>query len=106
MVGGKASPIFGLLARCLEIAAQKARQRPESTNARIGRYLANLVLNSQRFVDRSFSFGKDEGPRADTSAEKLAALPAAFDRTSGQGSLSAGNSSPPKRPASRCAWAN
>jgi acetyl-CoA C-acetyltransferase len=33
-------------------------------------------------------------PRRDTSAEKLAALPLAFDRTSGAGTLTAGNSSP------------
>lgn len=37
---------------------------------------------------------RDANPRADTSLEKLVALPPAFDRTSGQGSLTAGNSSP------------
>jgi acetyl-CoA C-acetyltransferase len=37
---------------------------------------------------------KDGIPRADTSAEKLATLKPAFDRTSGQGTLTAGNSSP------------
>jgi acetyl-CoA C-acetyltransferase/acetyl-CoA acyltransferase len=36
----------------------------------------------------------DTFPRRDTSLEKLAALPPAFDRTSGQGTLTAGNSSP------------
>jgi acetyl-CoA C-acetyltransferase/acetyl-CoA acyltransferase len=36
----------------------------------------------------------DTIPRRDTSLEKLAALPPAFDRTSGQGTLTAGNSSP------------
>jgi acetyl-CoA C-acetyltransferase/acetyl-CoA acyltransferase len=36
----------------------------------------------------------DTIPRRDTSAEKLAALRPAFDRTSGQGTLTAGNSSP------------
>jgi acetyl-CoA C-acetyltransferase len=36
----------------------------------------------------------DTLPRRDTSLEKLASLPPAFDRTSGQGSLTAGNSSP------------
>jgi acetyl-CoA C-acetyltransferase len=36
----------------------------------------------------------DTIPRADTSAEKLARLPPAFDRTSGKGTLTAGNSSP------------
>jgi acetyl-CoA C-acetyltransferase len=33
-------------------------------------------------------------PRRDTSLEKLASLPAVFDRTSGKGTLTAGNSSP------------
>lgn len=37
---------------------------------------------------------RDNIPRPDTSLEKLAKLPPAFDRTSGQGSLTAGNSSP------------
>ncbi len=36
----------------------------------------------------------DTIPRRDTSLEKLASLPAVFDRTSGQGTLTAGNSSP------------
>src|SRR6516165_6428356 len=37
---------------------------------------------------------RDTIPRADTSMEKLARLPPAFDRLSGQGTLTAGNSSP------------
>ncbi|WP_304180253.1 acetyl-CoA C-acyltransferase [Phenylobacterium aquaticum] len=37
---------------------------------------------------------RDNIPRADTSPERLAKLRPAFDRTSGQGSLTAGNSSP------------
>ncbi|MBA4308686.1 MAG: acetyl-CoA C-acyltransferase [Sphingopyxis sp.] len=36
----------------------------------------------------------DANPRADTSPERLAALKPAFDRTSGMGTLTAGNSSP------------
>jgi acetyl-CoA acetyltransferase family protein len=36
----------------------------------------------------------DTMPRRDTSLEKLASLPAVFDRTSGKGTLTAGNSSP------------
>src|SRR5579859_888778 len=39
-------------------------------------------------------FRRDSIPRADTSLEKLAKLPPSFDRTSGQGTLTAGNSSP------------
>jgi acetyl-CoA C-acetyltransferase len=37
---------------------------------------------------------KDGVPRADSSAEKLATLKPAFDRTSGQGTITAGNASP------------
>jgi acetyl-CoA C-acetyltransferase len=37
---------------------------------------------------------RDTIPRKDTSLEKLAKLPPTFDRTSGKGSLTAGNSSP------------
>jgi acetyl-CoA C-acetyltransferase len=37
---------------------------------------------------------RDTIPRADTSLEKLARLPPAFDKLSGQGTLTAGNSSP------------
>jgi acetyl-CoA C-acetyltransferase/acetyl-CoA acyltransferase len=37
---------------------------------------------------------RDANPRADTSLEKLAALAPAFDRSSGKGTLTAGNSSP------------
>lgn len=37
---------------------------------------------------------RDGLPRSDTSLEKLAKLPPAFDRSSGQGTLTAGNSSP------------
>ena len=38
--------------------------------------------------------GRDPGPRRDTSLERLAALNPAFDRTSGQGTITAGNASP------------
>ncbi len=37
---------------------------------------------------------RDANPRSDTSPERLASLKPAFDRKSGQGSLTAGNSSP------------
>jgi acetyl-CoA acetyltransferase family protein len=49
------------------------------------------------FRDLIIPFGgvdHDTIPRRDTSLEKLASLPSAFDRTSGQGTLTAGNSSP------------
>ncbi|WP_241230436.1 acetyl-CoA C-acyltransferase [Sphingomonas koreensis] len=44
---------------------------------------------------------RDANPRADNSAEKLAALPPAFDK-SGKGSLTAGNSSPITDGAAAC----
>jgi acetyl-CoA C-acetyltransferase len=40
------------------------------------------------------SVTRDTIPRTDTSLQKLARLPPSFDRTSGKGSLTAGNSSP------------
>ena len=49
------------------------------------------------FDDLVIPFGgvkRDTIPRKDTSLEKLARLPPAFDRTSGKGTLTAGNSSP------------
>ena len=49
---------------------------------------------------------RDANPRADTSAEKLAALKPAFDKTSGQGTLTAGNSSPITDGAAGCWIAN
>ena len=49
---------------------------------------------------------RDANPRADTSAEKLASLKPAFDKTSGQGSLTAGNSSPITDGAAGCWIAN
>jgi len=39
-------------------------------------------------------FARDVIPRRDTSLEKLARLPPAFDKTSGQGTLTAGSSTP------------
>ena len=49
---------------------------------------------------------RDANPRADTSAEKLAALKPAFYKTSGQGTLTAGNSSPITDGAAGCWIAN
>jgi len=49
------------------------------------------------FKDLVLPFGgvdHDSIPRRDTSLEKLAGLPPVFDRTSGKGTLTAGNSSP------------
>ena len=49
---------------------------------------------------------RDANPRADTSPERLAALKPAFDRTSGMGTLTAGNSSPITDGAAGCWVAN
>ena len=49
---------------------------------------------------------RDANPRADTSSERLAALKPAFDRDSGRGSLTAGNSSPITDGAAGCWVAN
>ena len=49
------------------------------------------------FDDLVIPFGgvtQDTIPRRDTSLEKLAKLPPSFDRTSGHGTFTAGNSSP------------
>jgi acetyl-CoA C-acetyltransferase len=57
-----------------------------------------IVARSKGFFDDLIvpvgEVNRDTIPRADTSLEKLAHLPPAFDRVSGQGSLTAGNSSP------------
>lgn len=49
---------------------------------------------------------RDANPRADTTAEKLAALKPVFDKTSGNGTLTAGNSSPITDGAAGCWIAN
>jgi acetyl-CoA C-acetyltransferase/acetyl-CoA acyltransferase len=49
---------------------------------------------------------RDANPRAETSVEKLAALKPAFDKTSGHGTLTAGNSSPVTDGAAGCWIAN
>lgn len=49
---------------------------------------------------------RDANPRADTSIERLAALKPAFDRDSGLGSITAGNSSPITDGAAGCWVAN
>lgn len=49
---------------------------------------------------------RDANPRADTSAERLAALKPVFDRDSGRGTLTAGNSSPITDGAAGCWVAN
>ena len=60
-----------------------------------GRFAAETMkIDTELFegtASRRISFDKDEGPRADTSVEKLGALKPAFDPT---GTVTAGNASP------------
>ena len=65
--------------------ALQSHQR--SVKAMAGGFFDDLVIPVE-------GMAKDGLPRADTSAEKLASLKPAFDRTSGKGTLTAGNSSP------------
>jgi len=65
--------------------ALKSHQR--SVTGWEGGFFDNLVIPLPELA-------RDANPRADTSAERLASLKPAFDRKSGQGSLTAGNSSP------------
>jgi acetyl-CoA C-acetyltransferase len=61
-------------------------------------FFDDLVIASDEFPD----LARDMIPRQDTSLEKLAKLPPAFDRKSGLGTLSAGNSSPLTDGAAAC----
>jgi acetyl-CoA C-acetyltransferase len=58
-----------------------------AVKAMAGGFFDDLVVG----VD---GFARDAVPRADSSAEKLATLKPAFDRASGQGTITAGNASP------------
>ena len=62
-------------------------------------FFDNLVISLPELA-------RDANPRADTSAERLAALKPAFDRDSGLGSITAGNSSPITDGAAGCWVAN
>ncbi len=61
-------------------------------------FFADLVMSSDAFPDAE----RDTIPRPETSLEKLATLPPAFDRKSGRGTLTAGNSSPLTDGAAAC----
>ena len=65
--------------------ALQSHQR--AVQAMAGGFFDDLVIPVE-------GMAKDGIPRADSSAEKLASLKPAFDRTSGKGTLTAGNSSP------------
>lgn len=61
-------------------------------------FFDDLVTSSEAYPEVE----RDGIPRADTSLEKLAKLPPVFDRRSGRGTLSAGNSSPLTDGAASC----
>ncbi len=61
-------------------------------------FFDDLVITSDRFP----GFERDAIPRSDTSIEKLGSLPPVFDRKSGLGTLTAGNSSPLTDGAAAC----
>ncbi len=65
--------------------ALQSHQR--AVKAMAGGFFDDLVIAVE-------GFAKDGLPRADSSAEKLATLKPAFDRTSGRGTITAGNASP------------
>ncbi len=61
-------------------------------------FFEDLVVGSEEFA----GLERDTIPRADTSLEKLAKLGPVFDRKSGRGTLTAGNSSPLTDGAAAC----
>jgi acetyl-CoA C-acetyltransferase len=65
--------------------ALQSHQR--AVKAMAGGFFDDLVIAVE-------GIAKDGVPRADSSAEKLATLKPAFDRTSGKGTITAGNASP------------
>ncbi|HUL96013.1 MAG TPA: acetyl-CoA C-acyltransferase [Usitatibacter sp.] len=65
--------------------ALQSHQR--AVKAMAGGFFDDLLVSAE-------GMAKDGIPRADSSAEKLATLKPAFDRTSGRGTITAGNASP------------
>jgi acetyl-CoA C-acetyltransferase len=61
-------------------------------------FFDDLIIQADEFP----ALAADTVPRADTTIERLAALPPAFDRKSGRGTLTAGNSSPLTDGAAAC----
>src|SRR4029450_10079056 len=85
---------FGVSRGDQDAFALASHQKAVAAQAR-GDFNAEIVPVKTRVFDgevwRDITVDKDEGPRADTSLEKLAALKPVFDPT---GSVTAGNSSP------------
>jgi acetyl-CoA acyltransferase len=85
---------FGVTREAQDAFALASHQKAVAAWTR-GDFAAEVVPVKTRVFDgevwRDLTVDRDEGPRADTSIEKLAALKPAFDPT---GSVTAGNSSP------------
>jgi acetyl-CoA acyltransferase len=85
---------FGISRETQDAFALASHQKAVAAWTR-GDFAAEVVPVKTRVFDgevwRDVTVDRDEGPRADTSLEKLAALKPAFDPT---GSVTAGNSSP------------
>jgi acetyl-CoA acetyltransferase family protein len=85
------------IARAVQDRFALASQR-KAIAARERGFFDDLVIAADEFPTLS----SDTVPRADTALDKLAALPPAFDRESGRGTLTAGNSSPLTDGAAAC----
>ncbi|HXJ20309.1 MAG TPA: thiolase family protein [Polyangia bacterium] len=85
---------FGVSREAQDAFALASHQKAVAAWTR-GDFVAEVVPVKTRVFDgevwRELTVDRDEGPRADTSLEKLAALKPAFDPT---GTVTAGNSSP------------
>jgi len=83
---------------CEEMAKQWKIPRAEQDRIELMSHQRAVRAMASGFFDDLVvpveAMAKDGIPRADSSAEKLASLKPAFDRTSGQGTITAGNASP------------
>jgi acetyl-CoA C-acetyltransferase len=83
---------------CEEMAKQWNIARGDQDRIALKSHQGAVKAMSSGFFDdlliAAEGMAKDGLPRADTSAEKLATLKPAFDRTSGKGTITAGNASP------------
>jgi len=83
---------------CEEMAQQWNIARPDQDRIALQSHQRAVRAMAGGFFDDLVvpveGAAKDGVPRADSSAEKLASLKPAFDRTSGRGTITAGNASP------------
>jgi acetyl-CoA C-acetyltransferase len=85
-------------AHCEEMAKQWNIARADQDRLALHSHQKAVKAMAEGFFDDLVvavdGVARDGVPRADSSAEKLATLKPAFDRTSGQGTITAGNASP------------